>query len=155
MLKLFRAALEVYRRWAVKSKRKILGQNLCWPIVSPTAGVGEFRQGLTRRMNLFHTGPDYTRNNLSAQSTFANTRDLGLVARGLPCNLNMNRTCQYCREEIAGSAYHVTSESEGVILLDMIVCAACAAVAEGLELRTQKITPEWPESSVPHQRYLI
>ncbi len=57
-------------------------------------------------------------------------------------NLTMNRICQHCDEEIVGSAYHVTSEYDGVPLLDMIVCASCASVARSLRLPTEEITPE-------------
>jgi hypothetical protein len=67
----------------------------------------------------------------------------------------MKRVCQYCDEEIVGTAYHVTSESDGVVLIEMIVCAACASVAKGLRLRTQKVTPEHVETVIPVQRYLI
>ena len=67
----------------------------------------------------------------------------------------MKPICQYCDEEIAGPAYHVTSENDGVVLIDMIVCALCASVAKGLRLRTQKVTPERTETAVPYQRYLI
>ena len=63
--------------------------------------------------------------------------------------MTMNFTCQYCDEEIMGAAYHVTSESDGVPLIDMIVCAPCASVAKSLRLRTQKITPERMETAVP------
>jgi hypothetical protein len=67
----------------------------------------------------------------------------------------MKRVCEYCDEEISGGAYHVTTENDGVALIDMIVCAACAAVAKGLRLRTQKIMPEHSETLVLNQRYLI
>ena len=35
----------------------------------------------------------------------------------------MKRSCQHCGELIVGSAYRVTSEAEGITLLDMIVCS--------------------------------
>ena len=35
----------------------------------------------------------------------------------------MDRICQHCGELITGNAYRVTSEEEGISLLDMIVCS--------------------------------
>ena len=37
----------------------------------------------------------------------------------------MNRVCQHCGELIVGNPYRVTSEEEGITLLDMIVCSLC------------------------------
>lgn len=54
-------------------------------------------------------------------------------------NLTMNRICEHCDEEIVGNASHVTSEYQGELLLDMTVCAGCAAVARSLGLRTEEI----------------
>jgi len=34
-----------------------------------------------------------------------------------------DRICQHCGALIAGKAYRVTSEEEGISLLDMIVCS--------------------------------
>jgi hypothetical protein len=36
----------------------------------------------------------------------------------------MDRNCQHCGELIVGKAYRVTSEEEGISLLDMIVCSS-------------------------------
>ncbi len=54
----------------------------------------------------------------------------------------MNITCRHCDEGIAGKAYRVTSEEDGVVLLNMIVCASCAAAAKSLLLHTEEITPD-------------
>lgn len=54
--------------------------------------------------------------------------------------------CRHCDEPIIGNAYHVTSEEDGVILLDMIVCANCAFEAKCLQLHTEIITPEETEA---------
>jgi hypothetical protein len=51
----------------------------------------------------------------------------------------MTRTCKHCGELIVGNAYRVTSEEEGMILLDMIVCSLCAMEAKRLQLHTEEI----------------
>ena len=53
----------------------------------------------------------------------------------------MSFLCRHCDEFVIGNAYHVTSEEDGVILLDMIVCATCAFEAKRLQLHTEEITP--------------
>ena len=52
----------------------------------------------------------------------------------------MNKTavvCEHCGEALAGSAYRVTSEEQGLMLLDMVVCNACylEALKLGLDAR--------------------
>ncbi len=54
----------------------------------------------------------------------------------------MNNICRHCDEIIKGKAYRVTSEEDGIALLNMVVCASCAAVAKSLLLHTEEITPE-------------
>ncbi len=54
----------------------------------------------------------------------------------------MNITCRHCDEGIIGKAYRVTSEEDGVVLLNMVVCAPCAAAAKSLLLNTEEITPD-------------
>jgi protein-arginine kinase activator protein McsA len=54
----------------------------------------------------------------------------------------MNNICHHCDETIAGRAYRVISEEDGVELLNMVVCAPCAAVAESLLLHTEEITSD-------------
>ncbi len=54
----------------------------------------------------------------------------------------MNYICEHCDEVIIGNGYHVTSEEDGIALLNMIVCAACAAEAKELHLHTQEIPHE-------------
>ena len=42
----------------------------------------------------------------------------------------MKQNCQHCGELIVGNAYRVTSEEEGISLLDMIVCSLCSMEAK-------------------------
>jgi hypothetical protein len=51
----------------------------------------------------------------------------------------MNRVCQHCGELIVGNAYRVTSEEEGITLLDMIVCSLCFMEAKRLHLHAEEI----------------
>ena len=51
----------------------------------------------------------------------------------------MNYTCQHCGELIVGNAYRVTSEDEGITLLDMVVCSLCFMEAKRLRLHTEEI----------------
>jgi len=54
----------------------------------------------------------------------------------------MHYLCEHCDEIIVGNVYHITSEENGIALLDMVVCAVCAAEAKSLQLHTEKIAPE-------------
>jgi hypothetical protein len=51
----------------------------------------------------------------------------------------MDRVCQHCGELIVGNAYRVTSEEEGITLLDMVVCFLCFMEAKRLRLHTEEI----------------
>jgi hypothetical protein len=51
----------------------------------------------------------------------------------------MKQNCQHCGELIVGDAYWVTSEHEGISLLDLIVCSLCSMEAKRLGLHTGKI----------------
>jgi hypothetical protein len=51
----------------------------------------------------------------------------------------MIRTCEHCGMLFVGSAYRVTSEEDGVTLLNMVVCYLCAREAKRLELHTEEI----------------
>jgi hypothetical protein len=51
----------------------------------------------------------------------------------------MKRSCQHCGELIVGSAYRVTSEDEGIRLLNMIVCSLCFKAAKRLRLHAVEI----------------
>ena len=53
----------------------------------------------------------------------------------------MIRTCQHRGELILGEAYRVTSEEDGVPLLNMLVCSPCAMEAKRLRLHTEPINP--------------
>ena len=46
--------------------------------------------------------------------------------------------CEHCDEVYHGMAYRVTSEQDGVVLLDMIVCYSCSVEAQRLGLQTKK-----------------
>ena len=61
------------------------------------------------------------------------------MAYSLPLKRTMNRVCQHCGELIVGNTYRVTSEEEGIILLDMIVCSLCFTEAKRLRLHTEEI----------------
>jgi hypothetical protein len=75
---------------------------------------------------------------------------------------NMNQKCQHCGELIIGNAYRVTSEEEGISLLDMIVCSLCSMAAKRLRLHTEEINVKSKQISVRNReshrsgtRYLI
>jgi hypothetical protein len=51
----------------------------------------------------------------------------------------MEQHCQHCGELIVGNAYRVTSEEEGIGLLDMIVCSLCSMEAKRLRLHTEEL----------------
>jgi hypothetical protein len=53
--------------------------------------------------------------------------------------ISMDRICQHCGESFVGNAYRVTSEEQGITLLDMIVCSLCFMEAKRLRLRTEEI----------------
>lgn len=48
---------------------------------------------------------------------------------------------------IVGNAYRVTSEEDGIIFLDMIVCSICAMEAKQLQLHTEVVDAERAEGS--------
>ncbi len=54
----------------------------------------------------------------------------------------MTIMCRHRDEPIVGKLYRVTSEADGIPLLNMIVCASCAAVAKSLLLKTEEVTAE-------------
>jgi RNase P subunit RPR2 len=51
----------------------------------------------------------------------------------------MDRICQHCGELIIGDAYRVTSEDQGIRLLDLVVCSLCSMEAKRLRLHTEEI----------------
>ena len=65
----------------------------------------------------------------------------------------MNRICQHCGELIVGNAYRVTSEEDGITLLNMVVCSLCFMEAKRLRLHTEEINvkSKHPFSSEPRQ----
>ena len=54
----------------------------------------------------------------------------------------MEDNCQHCGELIVGNAYRVTSEEEGITLLDMVVCSLCFMEAKRLHLHAEEISVE-------------
>ena len=52
----------------------------------------------------------------------------------------MEFVCQHCEQLTKGPAYKVTSEEEGVILLEMIVCHSCSEQEKNLRLDVKSIT---------------
>jgi hypothetical protein len=50
---------------------------------------------------------------------------------------DMDLICEHCDEAIVGNAYRVTSEEDGILLLDMIVCSLCCLEAKRLQLHTE------------------
>jgi hypothetical protein len=61
------------------------------------------------------------------------------MAYSLPSKADMDLVCQHCGELIVGNAYRVTSEEEGITLLDMIVCSLCFMEAKRLRLHTEEL----------------
>jgi hypothetical protein len=59
------------------------------------------------------------------------------MARSL--DQNMKSFCEHCGALITGNVYRVTSEEEGIILLDMTVCWYCFVEAKRLHLHTEEI----------------
>lgn len=51
----------------------------------------------------------------------------------------MKQNCQHCEQLILGNVYRVTSEDEGIPLLNMIVCYHCFMAARRLGLHAEKI----------------
>lgn len=51
----------------------------------------------------------------------------------------MSFVCQHCGELRVGRTYRVTSEEDGICLLDMIVCDACYRQAKKLGLKADEI----------------
>jgi hypothetical protein len=51
----------------------------------------------------------------------------------------MEHNCQHCGELIVGNAYRVTSEDQGITLLDMVVCSLCFMEAKRLHLHAEEI----------------
>ena len=61
------------------------------------------------------------------------------MASCLPVKTIMNHICQHCDELIVGNAYRVTSEDQGITLLDMVVCSLCFMEAKRLHLHAEEI----------------
>jgi hypothetical protein len=59
----------------------------------------------------------------------------------------MDRMCQHCGELFVGNAYRVTSEEEGISLLDMIVCSLCFMAAKRLGLHAEEINVRSKQAS--------
>ena len=46
-------------------------------------------------------------------------------------------TCEHCSQPVSGKPHRVISEEDGLVLLDMIVCADCAEQAQKLGLNPE------------------
>jgi hypothetical protein len=64
----------------------------------------------------------------------------------------MKQNCQHCEELIVGDAYSVTSEHEGITLLDLIVCSLCSMEAKRLGLHTEEINVRSKQDSARNRR---
>ena len=53
----------------------------------------------------------------------------------------MSLNCKHCGELIVGNVYRVTSEEDGMILLNMVVCSLCA-----MEARREDFNCIWRKS---------
>jgi hypothetical protein len=53
----------------------------------------------------------------------------------------MESVCRRCNHTTKQNLYQVTTEDAGVVLLNMLVCSACARLAKRLGLPAVKITP--------------
>jgi hypothetical protein len=73
------------------------------------------------------------------------------MAFSLPVKENMDHTCQHCGELIVGNAYRVTSEDQGIALLDMIVCSLCFMEAKRLHLHAEEINLRSKRASARNQ----
>jgi len=70
------------------------------------------------------------------------------MASSLPVKKIMNHICQHCGELIVGNAYRVTSEDQGIALLDMVVCSLCFMEAKRLHLHAEEINLGSKQASV-------
>lgn len=50
--------------------------------------------------------------------------------------------CDHCTQPIVGNTYRVTSEEDGVVVMEMIVCQPCCREAKKLGLKTEDFDPE-------------
>jgi hypothetical protein len=63
----------------------------------------------------------------------------------------MNQNCQHCGELIIGNVYRVTSEDQGITLLDLVVCSLCSMEAKRLRLHTEEINVRSKQVSARHR----
>jgi hypothetical protein len=64
----------------------------------------------------------------------------------------MDYTCQHCGGPIVGNAYRVTSEDQGVTLLDMVVCSLCFEEAKRLHLHAEEVDIRSKQTSARNRR---
>ena len=64
----------------------------------------------------------------------------------------MDCICQHCGELILGNAYRITSEEDGIPLLNMVVCSLCSMEAKGLRLHTEEINVRSKQVSARNRR---
>jgi hypothetical protein len=73
------------------------------------------------------------------------------MAFSLPVKENMDHNCQHCGELIVGNAYRVTSEDQGIALLNMVVCSLCFMEAKRLHLHAEEINLRGKQASTRNQ----
>ncbi len=64
----------------------------------------------------------------------------------------MNLICEHCDEIIVGNAYRVTSEEDGIVLLDMVVCSLCGMEAKRLRLHTEVLDSGGADAAALYKR---
>ena len=47
--------------------------------------------------------------------------------------------CEHCLQPTTGKVYRVTSEEDGVVTLNLVVCSVCCGEADKLGLRTNEL----------------
>jgi hypothetical protein len=65
-------------------------------------------------------------------------RSEGMLFAGFKTMSIIDPICEHCDEGYQGIGYRVTSEEDGVVLLDMIVCHSCSIEARRLGLKTKE-----------------
>jgi hypothetical protein len=63
---------------------------------------------------------------------------------------SVDRICQHCGELFVGNAYRVTSEEEGITLLNLVVCSRCFMEATRLHLHGEEINVRTKHPSAPN-----
>jgi hypothetical protein len=62
----------------------------------------------------------------------------------------MEFVCRRCNDITKRNPYRVTTEDEGVVLLNMVVCSSCARLAKRLGLPAVKM--KWAKTAADNER---